>query len=353
MCPTGQTCTSHGMCCEDVGPVTVDSVGEVEETSFALDAAGRGHISYCVADKGLKYVTNTSGEWVTATVDPVDPVNNVGSGMTLALDAAGKGHISYYDGTTFNLKYATNASGAWVTTTIDPSNGGGWVGVASLALDAAGKVHIYYDGANGYLKYATNASGAWLITTVASPGNVASGGSRALDAAGKVHISFHTCVHTIKHLDCHLRYATNASGSWVTSDYLDSVGMWGHSSLALDAEGKVHIGYAGPDSYSLKYATNALGAWVTTEVDSTSLRGTSTSLALDVAGKVHISYLEGRNFDLKYATNASGTWTTKPVDSAGDVGEATSLALDAGGKVHISYSDITNGALKYVALCPE
>jgi len=346
-CPTGQTCTSQGTCCEGVGPVVIDSVGEVENTSLGLDAAGRVHISYRAASGGLKYATNVSGQWATTTVDSVGPAHPLGSGMALALDAAGKGHIGYYDSTN-SMKYATNASGVWVTTVIDSE--AHWV--TSLTLDAAGQVHIYYGGFEGNLKYATNVSGAWLIMTLDFAGAGPSG-SFALDSAGKVHISFHTCVHTIKTVDCHLRYATNASGSWVTSDGLDSVGMWGHSSLALDASGKVHIGYAGPDSYSLKYATNASGTWATVKVDSDSLWGTSTSLALDAAGKVHISYLDGDDFDLKYATNASGTWTTKAVDSAGDVGEGTSLALDAPGKVHISYSDMTNGTLKYVALCPE
>ena len=59
----------------------------------------------------------------------------------------------------------------------------------------------YYDDDGGHvnsryhLKYATNASGSWVITTVDSGSNtrdnIGSHNSIALDGAGKAHISYH------------------------------------------------------------------------------------------------------------------------------------------------------------------
>ena len=49
----------------------------------------------------------------------VDNDQNVGYNTSLALDAYGRAHISYFDFTNKDLKYATNASGTWVYTALD------------------------------------------------------------------------------------------------------------------------------------------------------------------------------------------------------------------------------------------
>jgi hypothetical protein len=53
-----------------------------------------------------------------------------------------------------------------------------------------------------------------------------------------------------------LKYATNASGSWESFD-LDGAGLgpngWGDTSIAIDADGRIHIVYFAEGS--LKWAT--------------------------------------------------------------------------------------------------
>ena len=73
--------------------------------------------------------------------------------------------------------------------------------------------------------------------------------------------------------------------------------------------------------HHLKYATNASGTWVKTTVDNSENIDEHTSIAVDVSGKVHISYdAYTRTSGLKYATNASGTWVKTTVDSSGNAG---------------------------------
>ncbi|HDH04776.1 MAG TPA: choice-of-anchor D domain-containing protein, partial [Nitrospirae bacterium] len=193
-------------------------------------------------------------------------------------------------------------SGTWVTQTVDSA---GRVGrYTSIAIDSLDNVHISYSG-NGDLKYATNASGTWVIQTVDSLGYIIPDISIAIDSLDNVHISYRD------QYKFELKYATNASGTWVTQT-VDSAGyVVGRyaSAIAIDSLDNVHISYYDYDYNSidkydgnLKYATNASGTWVTQTVDS--YEGMSTSIAIDSLDNVHISYYDSTNGDLKYATNA-------------------------------------------------
>ena len=183
--------------------------------AIAVDASNHPHIAY--GGDHLYYAYHDGSKWNYQTVDTS---TGVGEYASIALDTSGKVHISYLDKTNYSLyalKYATNASGSWVTTTVDSS--GYNVGeFASIAVDTSGKVHIsyysYYDDYNGALKYATNASGSWVTTTVDNSGNVGWFTSIALDTSGKVHISYYDSYWFDEYDSWNgaLKYATNASG---------------------------------------------------------------------------------------------------------------------------------------------
>ena len=110
----------------------------------------------------------------------------------------------------------------------------------------------------------------------------------------------------------------------------------------------MHISdYDGSPNFDLKYATNATGSWVTNTVDSGS-SPVFNSIALDSSDKVHISYY-GNGGYLNYVTNATGSWVATIVDSDGNVGLWNSIALDSSGKPHISYY-LQPNTLKYATL---
>ena len=301
---------------------------DIYPRAIALDSSDRPHIAY-----GGDHLYHAYFDGIQWQYEVADNAGGVGRFVSIAVDLNDKVHISYYDSTNNSLKYATNASGSWVTQVIDS---GGNVGYSSLAVDSNNKVHISYTGSNIDLKYATNASGSWVTQTVDSAVNSGYDPSIAIDSNNKAHISYcRTWYQNGYNYD--LKYATNASGSWVTQTIDTSTGDGvDETSIAIDLNNKVHISYWNENNYYLKYATNASGSWVIQPVDSV---GWYPSIAVDSKNYVYISYQDRHHFTLKYATNASGSWVTQTIDSAGNVGTSTSTALDSSGKVHISYLD--------------
>jgi hypothetical protein len=389
----------------------VDDEGDVGRyTSLALDGNSQPHISYHDATSGdLKYAHKPAGsDWVIETVDSGGGAGVVGLDTSLAL-YDGKPHISYHDASNGHLKYARWTGSAWEIQTAD--DGGNVGGYTSLALDAAGNPYIsYWDVSGDDLRMARHVGGSggncgtnndWWCETADDTGDVGRDTSLALDASGNPHISYHDATnavlkyahklesqgegwwsvvvdsvpvtggHTSLVLDGsgqpHISYydftnvilrmaeyvgssggncGPNNDWSCETADDMGDVG--GHTSLALDTLGQLHIGYYGAGSRTLKYAHKLEGeGWWSVELDSRGDVGLYTSLALDVNDKPHFSYYDATYRDLMYARWTDSSWVIERVDDEGDVGKYTSLALDEFDQPHISYCDSTNGDLKY------
>jgi hypothetical protein len=327
----------------------VDAGVDVQSTAIGLDALDHVHISYqdgrFIASAqqvgNVKYATNASGSWSTSIIDNVG--STIRASASIAVDIADAVHIAYYAFDARNIKHAIKTSGIWNSEVIDRDLHLLNVAIISLALDAAGHVHLVYDD-DVDLLHANNAGGFWTTEVVGdiSTNKVA---AIAVDSSNAVHIAYYY------YPTGELRYVSNATESWSTQtvDSQDDVGR--HVAIAVDAAGRAHISYYDATNRDLKYTTNTSGVWITETVDSQGDVGTSTSIGVDSAGKVHISYTDDTNHDLKYATNASGAWLTYVIDSAwvsgivSSPGADTSIAVDSIGKMHISYRE--NGALKY------
>jgi len=341
----------------------------LSNTSIAVDRSGNVHIGYVsYIDYGasaLMYVSNSSGAWVSSAVDSGRTTRQHAS---VAIDSADKVHISYVSGQ--HLMYMTNASGSWVTEIADSN--GGWK--PRITVDSSGKAHVVFTSSNdphgSVLNYATNASGSWASEIV---DNSAISPSIAVDSADKVHISYTTAIdYGWLFLDFYLKYATNASGSWL-SEIVDSE-AGADTSIAVDSADKVHIAYSefvpysyGDFYYNLKYATNASGSWVTETVDKYGIQ--DISISADSGGNAHIvyyyysfnSYEPAPYSDVRYATNASGSWVTQILDDSGDMNPPAkpSITVDSSDNVHVAYSyDFQDGYayadrdLKYATNAP-
>ncbi len=255
--------------------------------SFTLDARGHAHVSFSAdgGSDGLEYATNSSGSWVTETVDTTDTGEN-----SIAIDALGDVHISYTLGNGAELWYARRTGGGWTTELVDTD----FSGEHRIAVDADGNAHIaYIDLTPSRLRYASNATGSWsteaALTTI-FPLPVLPGID--IDDEGRVHIS---CT------DNGLLYARQVADGWV-ADSLDHRAS--HSSLLIGSDGAVHIAYStGVDPGDVvKYASNAVGAWTLQVVEDGITH--DTSIAIDREGNPHIAYHDGEGSDLNYASAA-------------------------------------------------
>lgn len=339
---------------------------------IAVDSSGNAHVGYHVLVScssyqeynkcGMNYATNSSGSWQSYNVTQIQDQQDGRNGVSIALDSAEKIHLGYASSvwvspnSTYYLKYATNASGSWITNTVETILNKMFLS-PSIAMDSGGKAHIGYNqhsgvqGSSDYdVKEATNASGTWISNT-ADSGVYQANMAFALDSSGKSHMAYETYT-TGSPPTLHMKYATNASGSWVETNVEDisSSGYYYLSpSIAIDSGGKAHITYTDYDNRVLKYATNASGSWVVSTIVSTwsSYSPSESDLALDAAGKVHVSFFEYPY--VKYATNASGSWRVAAVAVGGSGGSGGNggLAIDSSVKAHISFHDGAGRNLKY------
>lgn len=286
-------------------------------TSLAVDATGQIHVSYLESTlQDLNYATcaahcNTATSWLSGV--QVDAAGYVGQYTTLDVDASRRVHIGYYDVTNFDLKYATCATGCdapagWQLVTVDALGNVGRF--PSLAVDASGRVHIsYYQVSNYDLKYATcaancDATAGWDTVTVDGDGVVGQYSSLVVDANGRIHISYRDDTNGA------LKYATCTAGcdaatGWKTVA-VDTAGNVGeHTSLAEGARGRLHVTYYDQANADLKYATCAAGCeatagWRAVTVDTAGEVGRWGSLAVDANGRLHVAYHDFTNGSLKY-----------------------------------------------------
>ncbi len=309
---------------------TVESGGSIGRAiSLALDSAGRPHIAY--ARDSLYYAWFDGGRWQSESVDSTP---GVGEFASLALDVHGRAHIAYFDGVGGDLRYAYQDGVSWGIETVDST---GWVGTgASLALDSTGLPRIsYYDSSNELLKLAWHDGTAWNVATVGPARGQTT--SLALGAENRPHIAY--AGDGVKH-------AYFDGTSWWTETVVTANVTGGHISMALDAAEHPHISYSTMHAwgYSLGYAHYNGAYWQIEAVDG-GITGAYTTIALDITGRPHIAYHATGHGVPRYARHTGTSWRIEAVGSSG--GFHTTLALDAAGCPHIAYFHWSNYDLKY------
>jgi len=266
------------------------------DLSIAIDSSDIVHLSYMDFPGVIKHATYSSGGWVIEIVD--SGKDRCASG--LALDQSGGPHIAAMSGT--ELNEISKESDAWNSVVVESfTDQNNSCGDIDLDIDSSGASHIAFSRwpyPEDTLRYTTNETGDWIVSEIDPLGIDEL--SAALDVNGNFHIIYTS-------MNNGLRYANNVQGIW---NIQTIVNRWVHNpSLALDRDGNAHVSFF--DDYSGEgefwYATNSFGNWEMTLIDKYGSSDDSslsdTSIAVDAQGKVHISYFDNQNDNLKYATN--------------------------------------------------
>lgn len=190
----------------------------------------------------------------------------------------------------------------------------------------------------------TRAQGEWVVSLIDpsdSPMTVYGSTSMAIDSNGDLHIGYRIFSDVGPWYPYLLKYASRTNESW-TIDDVDSEGnavTQIPTSLAVNSSGVVHIGYANwTDGVgTFKLATNASSGWTLTNVST--ITGMGGTMCLDLQDRIHCSFIVqiGEVRALAYSNNDGGSWSTEIVDDSGECW-MPEIKADSNGKIHILYS---------------
>ena len=286
----------------------------------------------------------TIPSWTSGVTNTSVKINNSGSVAGTAIAAWDNGDLviawtrPIYGGTTQHvLAISVYDGSSWTTQDIDNASRTGYR--PSIAIDSQGALHIaYLDRDNTNLRYATNASGSWVLSTVdnssVNPNNVAAKTGIAIDNRGHVHI-----IHPVQGSGVWvLNYTTNVSGSFVSTTITDTTKDDGkYASLAIAGNGSLHISvYRDNGGSDLRYYTDESGVWTNETVRTGSNFGKDSAIALNSKDEVVIVYRrDDGSDDIYMSVGNRGSWTSSQVASNRNA-MYLAVAIDSNDDVHIS-----------------
>lgn len=193
--------------------------------SIAFDPAGFPHVAYQGTDYGLYHARFDGKTWQREKIDDDQYYGN-----SIAIDSLGRIHILYgaerINGTaTYQLMHAYYNGSSWRLTALLSEEGNPKFN-PRIALNAAGSPRVLFLENSGY-RYAKFNGTSWEFEDTGLPWSWYSDGF-VLDADGHAHVCF-----SVNYSGCF--YATNASGSWVSTQL--SSGSAGATAIALDSAG--------------------------------------------------------------------------------------------------------------------
>jgi len=141
-----------------------------------------------------------------------------------------------------------------------------------------------------------------------------------------------------------IRYATDSGGSWSSINIETMVNtagyiFWTPHDIFVDSNGYVHMVYSKtvgpwPGTWTLRYATNATGSWVKEEL--VAIHAAGANIAEHSGGDIIIVYSDATNDKLIKLKGSAGSWSSSDLESNIPVSLAGPLhmVLDSNDVVH-------------------
>ncbi|MGY8699008.1 MAG: putative Ig domain-containing protein, partial [Candidatus Poseidoniales archaeon] len=240
---------------------------------------------------------------------------------------------------TYSLGMTYRWNGTWTETILDTATDTGHH--PSVAIDRQGAIHIAYTDYStnpDVLRYATNASGTWVFTTL---GYSASDNGVGRGTALVVHPitdAVHIVATTYENSSRGLRHYTNENGSWTNETITDSTKDEGHDpAMAMDGDGNLHVVYYCDTSCSdLRLSSRINGVWQNETVASTNNIGKDPDIAIDSQGTIYIVSQYTTDLKIHLHSGTPGSWTAQTGLSGGKAYWPV-VGVDSNDAVHISY----------------
>ncbi len=319
-----------------------------DRASIAMDSDGYIHIAYVrveLSQEILVHATNASGMWVKTDVSA--PAYNL-NGAEIAIDSDDNVYIVYSEYAEIGIDARSrfycysNATGSWVRELIAGATYLNMGVECSMVIDESDYLHCAYieshpSTGDRVVVYATNETGSWVSDPVDHTySDYAKHTGIAVDSYGDVHISFYDYLDDLWESGS-LKYAKLDMGSWSVTT-VDNTGWAGsYSSIVATAQGRLRISYHDSVNDLMKYASNATGSWVVSTVSDSIAYSGNTSIALDKDYGPHIIFSHGFS-DLRHAY-ADPVTPLAPSDL-----NATALP----GQIHVTWEDNSSNETDFV-----
>ncbi|MEC7351103.1 MAG: putative Ig domain-containing protein, partial [Candidatus Thermoplasmatota archaeon] len=241
--------------------------------------------------------------------------------------------------TTHSLALLYQWNGSWTETILDNGTNTGLH--PSVAIDRQGAIHIaYIDDDNDKLRYATNASGSWVLTTLGNSTFFGGGGRGTALVVHPITDAVHIVTTIYENSVRGLQYHTNEGGSWVNETITDTTKVEGYDpAMAMDGDGNLYVAhYCSTGCNDLRLSSRMNGVWQNETVSSTNDIGQDPDIAIDSQGTIHIvsRYASLSSGRIYLHSGTPGSWTVNTGLGGGNAYWPV-VGVDSNDAVHISY----------------
>jgi hypothetical protein len=328
-------------------------------TSLRLDASGLPRIAYWTPGVGVRFASFDGSGWQTETVprnaatpaDARNPGVSIAAGepaapegallirtiaTSLALDPEGEPWVAHTlidqdNGNQGLLEVSHRAAGIWTTENLTTANT-----APSIAVDAAGTVHVCFGSPSG-LMYAARTAAGWAYATVDAGSTYGAVPSLSLDALDQPHVAY------LSYVPYEIRYASLVAGAW-QSEPVDATPAVNGPSLAIygaDRPCMAYVRWVASGDSRLRYAHRTSSGWSCEELDPLITKAYEVSLVLGPNAEPLIGFCRP-DLTLAFAT-FGGSWY---VEAVAPYGNYPSIALSPQGQPLIAHQANINLGLR-------